>query len=459
VSSPHDDILAHVPESTAFLTVDELEASTDDLLARCPRLTARQCGRSRQGHPIRCLEVGEGPLHAVLIGLPHPEEPVGTLLLEYLLPLLATTDLARELGFRFSIVKVGDPDGTRVNEPWFAAPHDLERLLLNVYRPASSDQLEWAFPFSYKGYAYTRPLPEAQAIMDIVDRAPVDFIMGLHNSTFCGAYFYVTEADADLAARLGEAADAAGIPRHRGEPEVPYLETLGDAVFRNFGLRDEYDYLQSYGQTPAALLDSGTSSDDYAGGLWGSYSLTAEVPYFSSPKIADLAPAGVTRAEAKLRGIEIERRHLKWMAERFPEVAAELTRETPWLRTVRSYLMQASSDLAAEREMVDERPEFRDEATVAQLFDSVYLRELFALCRVGQFAQAAAAEAASNAALDKVAGEARERVSERAARLQVAGGLEPVALHAAVQVQLAALLHTLDHVRESYRLEHPRPKV
>lgn len=446
--SRHDDILSQVPESTGFLTVDELEASTDDLLGRHPQISAWQCGVSRQGHPIRCLEVGRGPRHAVIIGLPHPEEPVGTLLLEYLLPLLATTDLADRLGFRFSIVKVGDPDGTRVNEPWFAAPHELDRLLLSTYRPASSDQLEWAFPFSYKGYAYTRPLPEAQAIMAIIDRAPVDFIMGLHDSTFCGAYFYVTDADAGLVARLGAAADDAGIPRHRGEPEVPYLETLGDAVYRNFSLRDEYDYLQSHGQTPAAVLDSGTSSDDYAGDLWGSYSLTAEVPYFTSVKIADTSPAGVTRGEAKLRGIEVERRHLRWINERFPEVAAELTRETPWLRTVRSYLMHAATDLAAERHLVEQQPEFQCEATVAQLFDSVYLRELFALCRVGQFAQVAAAEAESNAHLEKVAAAARERVTERASQLRIAGGLAPVALRAGVQVQLAALLHALDYLRE-----------
>ncbi len=65
--------------------------------------------------------------------MPHPEEPVGSLLLEHLLPFLAD-GLAEELGFGFSVVKVGDPDAMRLNETWFAEPYDLAagRLLRRV---------------------------------------------------------------------------------------------------------------------------------------------------------------------------------------------------------------------------------------------------------------------------------------------------------------------------------------
>lgn len=455
--SAYDDILAAVPEWDGFPPLDRLEAATDALADAHPPVTVRQCGVSRAGHPIRCVEAGEGPLHALLVGLPHPEEPVGTLLIGHLLEQLATTDLADRLGFRFSVVEAADPDGAKLNEPWFDAPGDLERVLLGLYRPATGDQVEWAFPFSYKGYAFSRPLPEAAAVMSVIDRAPVDVVMSLHNSAFSGAYFYVTEADDALVEALAAVAGAAGLPLQCGEPEVPYLETFGDGVFRDFGLREEYDYLESFGQMPAVVLDSGTSSNDYAARRWGSFSLTAEVPMFTSARIADTAPAGISRAEAKLRGIEVEQEHLDWLRRRFPEAAAELTRETPWLRSVRSYVTHAKTDLEAERRLVRGRREFAAEATVAQLFDSVYLRELSTLPVVGRFAAMAAVEAESSAVLEKAADEARERVRERAARLAVAGGLAAVPLRAAVQVQLGALLATLDHVRDRYRLEHPRP--
>jgi hypothetical protein len=453
----YDDILSGVPEAERFPTVDELEAATDRLLIEHPEARAWQCGTSRGGHPLRCLEVGEGPLRAVLVGLPHPEEPVGALALEYLLPLLAGTDLAARLGFRFSVVKVGDPDGARLNESWRDEPHDLSGYLLKVYRPASADQLEWTFPCAYKGYAYTGALPEAEAVMAVVDGEPVDLIMSMHNASYGGVYFYLQEDDAHLREDLTAAAAAAGLPLHLGEPEVPYLETLGDGFYRQFGLCDEYDYLAAHGQSPAAVFDSGTSSDDYATAAWDCYSIVAEVPRFTSAKAADRAPAGVTRAEAKLRGIEMEQEHVDWLRRRQPEVAARLSRETPWLRTVHSYLVHAKTDLAAERRQVAEDDGFRREATVAELFDSVYLRELDVLEKVAQFANMCAAEEERDDLLDEMSEAARSRVRERAASLETAGGLRPVPLRTAVQVQLAALLYALDHVRARFRPARPRP--
>jgi hypothetical protein len=453
----YDDILSQVPEYESFFTVDELESSTDRLLAAHPGVRAWQCGVSRAGHPLRCLEIGDGPLRAVLAGLPHPEEPFGTLVIEYLLQLLAETDLAERLGYTFAIVKAADPDGARVNEPWYGEPYDLTGYLDRVYRPATCDQLEWAFPFEYKGYAYARPLPEAEALKAVIDAGPVDLIMSLHNSSFSGAYFYITEDDDDLRATLLEAAAREGLPPHRGEPEVPYLVTLGDAVYKQFGLREEYDYLVENGQNPAAVLDSGTSSDDYAAALWDCFSIVAEVPAFTSDKAGDVAPAGVTRAEAKLRGIAAEQSHVDWLRERYPETAARLTRETPWLRTVNNYLIHAKTDLAAERRLVEKGAGFEREATVAELFDSVYLRELNTLHKVAQFASMLEDEDEPAELLLETAAAARARVRERAAQLQVAGALRPVPLQTAVRVQLAALLCALDHTRDRFRHDHPRP--
>jgi hypothetical protein len=457
--SRYDDILTQIPEYGSFLTVDELEASTDDLLAAHPEVRAWQCGTSRAGQAMRCLEVGDGPLRAVLAGLPHPEEPFGTLVIEYLLRLLVETDLAERLGYRFSIVKAADPDGARVNEPWYGSPYDMDGYLDRVYRPATYDQFEWTFPFAYKGYAYTKPLPEAAALKAVIDAAPLDLIMCLHNSGFSGAYFYISEDDDDLRGALTEAATNAGLPLHRGEPEVPYLVTLGDAVYKQFGLREEYDYLVENGQNPAVVLDSGTSSDDYAAALWDAFSIVAEVPAFTSDKAGDVAPAGVTRAEAKLRGIAAEQGHVDWLRARYPEAAARLSRETPWLRTVNSYLVHAKTDLAAERRLVAENPEFEREATVAELFDSVYLRDLATLHKVAQFASMIESEDEPGESLAEMAAEARARVRERASQLRVAGGLRPVPLKSAVQVQLAALLCALEHTRDRFRRSRPRPAV
>jgi hypothetical protein len=132
-----------VPAYERYLLLDELEASTDRFAAAHPTVEVWRAGASRGGHEIRCLEVGGGPLRAALVGAPHPEEPIGTLVLDFLLPLLVETDLTERLGFSFSVVKVRDPDGMRLNERWFADPGDLVGFLLRQYRPPFVEQFGW----------------------------------------------------------------------------------------------------------------------------------------------------------------------------------------------------------------------------------------------------------------------------------------------------------------------------
>jgi hypothetical protein len=453
----YDDIVAGVPSYDGYLSVDELEASTDRLIAAHPDTQAWRAGASRSGHDIRCLEVGSGPLRAALVGAPHPEEPIGTLVLEYLLPLLAETDLAERLGFRFSVVKVSDPDGMRLNEHWFREPGDLAGFLLRQYRPPFVEQFEWTFPFDYKRYAFAKPLPEARAVMEVVGRAPLDLYMGLHNSHCSGAYFYVSHDDATLSGELAAVLAAAGLPPHRGEPEMPYLNAFGDAVFEAFDLSDDYEYFDRYGVEPAAALQGGTSSDAYAQAVWDCFTLVAEVPFFTSAKAADASPAGVTRGEAVLRGVEMERASVDWLHERYVEAAGHLTGESPWQRSLHAYLMGSKDDLRAETEMVARESYFAEEATVAQLFSSVYLRELDVLSHAGHLASMAAAEAQQNDALAAVRIAAEEKVRTRTPQLAAAGAIEPVPVRTLVQAQLAALLCTLDAVRERYRPAHPRP--
>lgn len=454
---PHfDDLVSAVPEYDRYLTLEELDAGVGRLAAAHAGVELWQPGVSRAGHPIRCLEFPGGPLRAVLVGAPHPDEPVGTLLLEYLLPLLAG-GLADELGFSFSVVPVADPDALRLNEPWFREPYDAAGFLLRAYRPPAIDQFEWTFPIEYKRYAFTRPLPEARAVMDVVDRAPLDLYMGLHNAHFSGAYFYLSHADERLQAELAAITAAAGLPPHCGEPEVPHLVTLADGVFRAFSLTDDYDYYERYGSDPAVVISGGTSSDDYAARAWDCYTLVAEVPYFTSPRIGDRSPAGVTRAEAKLRGLDAQQELAEWLHARYVRAAVHLTRESPWQRTIHAHLASVKDDVRAERAQVEAEPAFAAEATVAQLFDSETLRELDALSRVGQFAGMLAAEPEQNETLAELRAEAEGKVRERAARLVSQGGLEAVPIRTLVRCQLASLLSTMIAVRERFRPRHPRP--
>ncbi len=450
------EIVAGVPASDRYPSLSELEHSTDRLAAAHPEIEVWSPGRSRAGRPLRCLEIPGGPLQALLVALPHPEEPVGALALEYLLPLLAD-GLAEELGFNFSVIKAGDPDAMLLNEPWFDEPYDLAGFLLRVFRPPLYDQFEWTFPVSYKRYAFTRPLPEAAAVMDVIGRRPLDLYMPLHNSTFSGAYCYVSAEDAQLHDDLAAVMAAAGLPPDCGEPEMPYLQELAPGIFRAFSLADDYEFYEAYGADPAVVLTFGTSSDAYAEAMWDCFTLVAEVPCFTSPRIADRSPAGLTRREAKLRGLEVRQELAGWLHERYVRAASRLTAETPWQRTVHAHLSEVKDDLRAERAQAESDPAFDEEATVAQLFDQVYLRQLDALAHVGQFAGMIAAEAQQDDVLRALHDEAVAEVRTRAERLAAAGGLEAPPIRALVQCQVASLLCALVATRDRYRPARPRP--
>ncbi|UCC63326.1 MAG: peptidase, partial [Anaerolineae bacterium] len=121
-------ILDDVPNYQAFLTVDELKASAHQLAQDHPRtVEVLPLGRSRQGDPIEALKIGDGPKKAMLFAMPHPNEPIGSMMLEYLSRRLAEDDALRDaLGYTWYLIKCIDPDGTRLNEGWFKGPFSID---------------------------------------------------------------------------------------------------------------------------------------------------------------------------------------------------------------------------------------------------------------------------------------------------------------------------------------------
>jgi len=443
-------LIESVPGSERYLSVDELEASTDRQLRELPGLRAWVCGHDAGGREMRCLEAGEGDRRVLLLGHVHGEEPVGTLLIEHLLPLFATTDISRRLGFRLAAIKVCDPEAARLNEGWIDRPYDVLAHVLRSYRSAYAEQPVWSFPVEYKGYRFDAPPPETKAMMAAIDAAPLDVVMGLHDCSFYGGYFYVSDADDALLRELVAVRAAAGIPAHRGEREVPYMEQLGDGIFDALTVAAEYDYYERYGGDAAVQISAGCDSDEYAMRHWGSHAVLAEAPCFTSDQVADTSAAGLSRAAAKLAGITLEQEHVEWLRARFDEAAGLLgpAAASPWRRAVEGYLRDAARDLPAEKAQARSAPGFSAEATVAQRFDSLYNRELLALCRIGQFARMLDAGAAGDPRLAALRNAAEARVGERLADVTATAGIRPVPIRARVQMQLGALLAALAYARE-----------
>ncbi|MDH5200633.1 MAG: M14 family zinc carboxypeptidase, partial [Candidatus Bathyarchaeota archaeon] len=164
------EILDSVPEYREFLTVDELNSSSQALADEHGHVDFFRVGESTEGEPIHALRIGDGPRNALLFGFPHPNEPIGSMTLEYLSRRLAEDDELRdEMGYTWYIVKCIDPDGARLNEGWFKGRFTPLKYALNYYRPPGKNQVEWTFPVDYKTLHFHDPLPETRALMRLID--------------------------------------------------------------------------------------------------------------------------------------------------------------------------------------------------------------------------------------------------------------------------------------------------
>jgi hypothetical protein len=81
--------------------------------------------------------------------------------------------------------------------------------VLRSYRSAYAAQSVWSFPVGYKGYRFDAPPPQTKAMMAAIDAAPLDVVMGLHDCSFYGGYFYVSDASPWRHAVEGYLRDAA----------------------------------------------------------------------------------------------------------------------------------------------------------------------------------------------------------------------------------------------------------
>lgn len=212
-------IVDEVPDYRYFKSVEELNEDSFMLARRMPDLvTLRKIGRSRNGEDIILLQIGKGSKEALLFACPHPNEPVGAMMLTYLSERLAEDKALRDMfDFRWNIIKCIDPDGTRLNEPWFKGPFTIGNFAADYYRPATYEQVEWTFPVDYKTLKFDAPLPETRALMDIIVELKPDFMYSLHNSGFGGAFFYLSSAEEELSALLHDIVKRRNIPLHLGK--------------------------------------------------------------------------------------------------------------------------------------------------------------------------------------------------------------------------------------------------
>ena len=448
-------IAAEIPDYQTFLTVDELNASTHRLVDGFPGLASlKVVGQTRRGDPIELLTIAGGPLQALVFGAPHPNEPIGTITIEYLSRRLCEDEaLRRELGYSWHFIKAIDADGMRLNEGWFQGPFTVTNYARHFFRPAPFDQVEWTFPVEYKALRFDRPLPETQALMHVIDEVKPQFLYSLHNAGFGGVYYYVTRECSSLYDLFHQIPAWYDLPLHLGEPELSSAVKFAPAIFRMLTVEETYDHLEKNGiPDPAAVLQSGASSDGYAQ-RHGTFTLVVEMPYFDDPRVNDQTVTNTIRRDIILQKLQATDEFDAWIVGQLDAVRADLHLATPIRKAVETFLSTGKNWREADRQWAQTTEETNRPATQAELFSNLLESRFYSMLVLGMFARMMDDEIADgnpSVAIRSARDSARARLDERGAALEHDLNYRVLPIRNLVGVQVCAGLATAQFLADTH---------
>jgi len=367
------EILKLIPEYKEFMTIAELDDSSKKLAQSFEHVGLKEIGKSRGGRTIFCLKIGEGKKNALLFAFPHPNEPIGSMSLEFLSQFLAKNqEFTKKTGYTWYLIKAIDIDGAILNEGWFKGEFNPLKYAKNYYRPAPYEQVEWSFPINYKKLKFETPAPETQALMHLIQKLKPKFMYSLHNSGFGGVYFYISYGIGNLYDNFVNFVKKEHLPLHLGEPEAPYIKKLHDGVFQMFGVQKKYDYLEAKGiENPQEFIKNGTSSYDYLKRIAGeeNYTLVCEMPYFYHNSIEDTSLTEFERRDLRMQSLKYEKEIAIEMKRNFRHIKKYCDKSTRMYTAVEGYIRIIRPALELEINVTKVSPEYNGKATVSQVFD------------------------------------------------------------------------------------------
>ncbi|MFI5804462.1 M14 family zinc carboxypeptidase [Streptomyces sp. NPDC051561] len=246
-------------------TVEELTALLRELTHRHrERWTMTQAGRSRAGEPLHLVTVPGGPLRVLVVGGPHPHEHIGLAVLDGLGRLLSQHPEA-SAHVSWYLMPCLDPDGARLNT-WTQQNGEptLESYHRGFFRPARTDQPEWALP--QPGTA--AQLPEAAALAHVIDTVRPHVYLSLHGADTGGTFLLTSQADPALVPLLHQASARYELPVEEHPSDALDWPSVGPGVFVL--------------PPPDQFRSSGASSVHYAHRRGARYALMPEMPMWTS---------------------------------------------------------------------------------------------------------------------------------------------------------------------------------
>jgi hypothetical protein len=285
-----NELYRNIPSYSRFLTVNEIDDLVK-LIIEIPGVNHSIIGKTISDEPLMMLDIGSGKKTAMIIGVPHSDEPLGSLVTTFFARWLATHPELDSFGWRWLIIPILERRGMRLNEGWFSMPDSFAALVKSNFREATEDQYEWTFPISYEEYHWEKSRPETLAVTRVLEKEKPDLLCGLHHCGFNNAYYYLSEELSEVYPRLHKLAASVRMPLADTSPDVPFGKMLAPGFYQMYGLKDYLKYYREKDPQVLSTLKRGACSDEWYRSAIGGFSFNCEVPLYLSAKLQDKRPS------------------------------------------------------------------------------------------------------------------------------------------------------------------------
>lgn len=232
----------HAVHFPHYPSLSQVHEAASRLADRHPGMCElRRVGRSRGGEDLLLLSVGAGRGAAggghgggpggrdiLVVAGPHANERVGGATVLALAERALADESLRahhDVGWHFLLCL--DPDGTRLNETRVPRPPTLLDGHRPFFRPAGTEQPEWAPSLGAEG----NMLPETRALAEVIDETRPFLQCSLHGHDVGGAWVQVTRDIPGLAEPFVKSTADLGIPVEISNIDTLYWKSAGPGVF------------------------------------------------------------------------------------------------------------------------------------------------------------------------------------------------------------------------------------
>jgi hypothetical protein len=274
-------ILEEVPNFGRFLKLTEVEKVAYGFKQHAS-IEERTIGKTAENKPLKVYIMGDGKKTGLIIGVPHSDEPLGSLVTLHFIDWMVKHPEVDFFSWRWLIIPVLEQRGMRMNEGWFSNWGSLVETAKSYFREPTENQYEWTFPFEHKNYRWVHSRPESNAVRRILKFEKPDLLCNLHHCGFYDTYFYISRDLPKAYSRLRDLSNSLGLPLSTSNPDVPFGKILTPGFYQMYGLRDYIDYYARYEPENLLTMRRGSTSDEWYQDEIGGFSFNCEVPLLSS---------------------------------------------------------------------------------------------------------------------------------------------------------------------------------